>query len=136
MAITGTLEDREQIRELYARYAYTVDLGRYADWVQCFTADGVFDSPLFGQFKGPEGLLKFTAIYKESQGSAQVRHIMSNVTFVVDGDNAIGGCYLTYYHCKDGKVSLAAVGRYEDRLRKVNGEWLFENRKVQLDGHA
>jgi len=136
MAITGTWEDREQIRELYARYAYTVDLGRYPEWVQCFTEDGVFESPIFGPHKGAQGLLKFTALYKESQAGAQVRHVMSNVTFAIDGDHATGGCYLSYYHCKDGKVSLAALGRYEDKLRKVNGEWLFESRKVLLDGHA
>lgn len=136
MAIMGTWEDREQIRELYARYAYTADLGPYPEWVQCFTADGVFESPLFGQHKGSQGLLRFTAIYKESQGGAQVRHVMTNVSFVISGDCATGGCYLNYYHCKDGKVTLAALGRYEDKLRKVDGEWLFESRKVHLDGHG
>jgi 3-phenylpropionate/cinnamic acid dioxygenase small subunit len=136
MAITGTWEDHEQIRELYARYAYTVDFEQYQDWVKCFTEDGVFQSPIFGQNKGKEGLLKFTAVYKESQGGSQVRHIMSNITFHIEGDRGTGGCYLSYYHCKDGKVSLAALGRYEDKLRKVNGEWLFESRKVHLDGHA
>ncbi len=136
MATTGTWEDREQIRELYARYAYTVDFYRYSEWVQCFTEDGVFESPIFGEFKGPQGLLKFTAMYKESQGGSQVRHVMSNITFQITGAAATGGCYLTYYHCKDGKVSLAALGRYEDQLRKVNGEWLFVRRKVHLDGHA
>ena len=134
MAITGTWEDREQIRELYARYAYTVDLGRYHDWVQCFTDDGVFDSPLFGQHKGPQGLLKFTALYKESQGGAQVRHVMSNVTFTINGEHATGGCYLTYYHSKNGKSELAAVGGYNDKLLKVDGKWLFEYRKVFIDG--
>jgi 3-phenylpropionate/cinnamic acid dioxygenase small subunit len=136
MAITGTWEDREQIRELYARYAYTVDFYRYPEWVQCFAEDGVFESPIFGEFKGPQGLLKFTAMYKESQGGSQVRHVMTNLTFQISGESATGGCYLTYYHCKDGKVSLAATGRYEDQLRKVNGEWLFARRKVYLDGHA
>jgi 3-phenylpropionate/cinnamic acid dioxygenase small subunit len=136
MRITGTGEDREQIRELYARYAHTVDFERYGEWVECFTESGIFESPIFGQHKGPEGLRKFTALYKESQGGAQVRHVMSNVTFTIDGDSATGSCYLSYYHCKDGKVALAALGRYEDRLRKVNGEWRFEHRKVVLDGHA
>jgi 3-phenylpropionate/cinnamic acid dioxygenase small subunit len=136
MGITGTWEDREQIRELYARYAYTVDFGQYHEWVQCFTETGVFESPIFGQHKGSDGLLKFTALYKESQGGSQVRHVMSNLTFVIEGDKATGGCYLSYYHCKDGKVALAALGRYEDRLRKVNGDWRFESRKVHLDGHA
>ena len=62
--------------------------------------------------------------------------MMGNVTFKLHGDSATGGCYLTYYHCKDGKVALAAVGRYEDELRKVNGEWLYERRKVIIDGHV
>ena len=136
MAITGTWEDREQVRELYARYAFTVDYGRYQEWVECFTADGTFESPRFGKHQGSQGLLRFTAIYKESQGGAQVRHVMSNVTFELAGDRGTGGCYLSYYHCKDGKISLASLGRYEDRLRKVDGEWHFEIRKVYLDGHG
>jgi len=96
----------------------------------------ILESPLFGKHQGSQGLLKFTARYKESHGGAQVRHVMSNVSFSIAGDRAVGGCYLNYYHCKDGKVSLSALGRYEDQLRKVDGEWRFESRKVHLDGHA
>ncbi|MGH8012140.1 MAG: nuclear transport factor 2 family protein [Candidatus Binataceae bacterium] len=136
MSLTGTLEDREQIRELYARYAHTVDHDQFPAWVKCFTEDGTFESPIFGKHSGPRGLLKFTALYKESMGGARVRHVMSNVLFEVDGERATGSCYLSYYHCKEGKVSLAALGRYDDRLRKINGEWLFESRQVTIDGHA
>jgi hypothetical protein len=75
-------------------------------------------------------------MYKESNGDAQVRHMMTNVTFRVEGDTAAGGCYLTYYHCKNGKTTLEALGRYEDELRKVNGEWLFKRRRVIIDGHV
>lgn len=136
MAIGGTWEDCEQIRDLYARYAHTIDLGRHDEWVACFTEDGVFDSPLFGRNVGSEGLRKFTAIYKESNGAAQVRHMMTNVLFEINGDRATGSCYLDYYHCKDGRASLSALGRYEDRLRKVGGQWRFESRKVHIDGHG
>ncbi len=135
MGLTGTFEDREQIREIYSHYAFTIDHGPYEEWVKCFTQDGVFESPRFGRHAGHEGLRRFTSIYKESMGGAQVRHMMTNVTFRVEGDRATGGCYLTYYHCKNGKATLEALGRYEDRLRKVNGEWLFESRKVFIDGH-
>ena len=136
MSLTGTLEDREQIRELYARYAYTIDHGPYDEWVGCFTEDGVFDSPRLGRHAGRQGLLRFTAIYNESNGGAQVRHMMTNVTFKVSGDTATGGCYLTYYHCKGGKATLDAIGRYEDELRKIDGNWLFARRRVFIDGHA
>jgi 3-phenylpropionate/cinnamic acid dioxygenase small subunit len=135
MALTGTFEDREQIRELYARYAFTIDYGPYEDWLKCFTPDGLFDSPKFGRHVGYDGLKRFTEIYKESIGSEQVRHMITNVIFRVDGDRATGGCYLTYYHCKSGRATLEAVGRYDDQLRKVGGEWLFQSRRVYIDGH-
>jgi hypothetical protein len=136
MGITGTLEDREQIRELYARYAFTIDYGPYDEWVRCFTVDGVFDSPRLGRHEGHEGLTKFTSTYKASHGDAQVRHMMTNVTFRIEGDMAKGGCYLTYYHCKNGKAILQAIGRYQDELRKVDGDWLFQYRRVFIDGHG
>ncbi len=136
MPITGTADDREEIRELYARYAFTIDHGPYEDWVKCFTPDGVFDSPRMGRHEGHEGLRKFTAMYKHSAGDALVRHMITNVTFRIEGDRAMGGCYLNYYHVKGGKATLEALGRYQDELRKVDGEWLFQYRRVYIDGHG
>ena len=133
--LTGTIEDREAIRELYARYAHTIDNARYGEWLDCFTEDGVFESQRFGRHSGVQGLRRFTAIYRESLGGAQVRHVITNVSFQVDGERGSGGCYLVYYHCKDGKVQQTAVGYYRDKLRKAGGKWRFESRQVALDGH-
>jgi uncharacterized protein (TIGR02246 family) len=132
----GTAEDREQIRDLYVRYAITIDSGQYEQWLDCFTDDGVFESPRFGRHVGRDGLRKFTQIYKESLGGAQVRHVISAVHFDIEGDRATGGCYLTYFHSKIGKTELAAVGEYRDKLRKVGGAWRFESRQVTVDGHG
>jgi len=132
-AITGTMEDREQIRELYARYALYIDSSRFEEWVGCFTEDGVFESPRLGKHVGRDALRKFTASYKESWAGAQVRHMMVNVSFDVHGDHAHGTCNLIYYHIKGGKTELAAVGGYHDELRKVSGDWLFSHRKVFVD---
>jgi 3-phenylpropionate/cinnamic acid dioxygenase small subunit len=131
----GAPEDREEVRELYARYAMTIDGGAFDEWVDCFTDDGVFESARFGRHSGRDGLKRFTAIYKESLGGAQVRHVITNVTFQLDGERGAGACYLVYYHVKDGRVQQTAVGHYRDRLRKVNGRWKFESRQVALDGH-
>ncbi len=133
--LTGTLEDREQIRELYARYAMAIDTSDYDAWVDCFTEDGVFESTRFGRHAGAQGLRRFTAIYRESLGGAQVRHVITNETFQIEGDRGTGACYLVYYHCKDGRVQQTAVGHYRDRLRKAGGKWRFESRQVALDGH-
>ena len=71
MPITGTFDDREQIRELYARYAFTIDHGPYEDWVKCFTSNGIFESPRLGRHEGEDALRKFTAC-TSSQSSAVV----------------------------------------------------------------
>jgi ketosteroid isomerase-like protein len=130
----GTWEDREQIRELYARYAHTIDNGQWNEWLDCFTEDGVFESSRFGRHAGREGLRRFTAIYKESLGGAKPIHMMTNIAFSVNGDVATGGCYLAYFHCLNGKGVLSAIGHYTDRLRKVGGQWKFESRQVVVDG--
>ena len=117
--ITGTIEDREEIRDLYARYAHTIDNGQFNEWIDCFTDDGVFESPRFGKHTGREGLRRFSAIYKDSLGGAKPFHQMTNVIFNIEGDKASGCCYLTYIIARERTTAaLSACGRYNDRLRR------------------
>lgn len=131
--ITGTPEDREQIRELYARYAIYVDQARCDEWVNCFTPDGMFESPLFGQFAGHVKLREFTRQYHDSWAGGGVRHMMVNVSFDITGNTATGFCNLMYFSLKGGKFELAAIGGYNDTLRKDAGDWRYTHRKVFID---
>ena len=131
--VKGSLEDREQIRELYARYAITIDECRFEDWVRCFTADGVFESPIHGTHSGHDGLRKFCDYYKDTWQGAQVRHMIVNVSFEVEGDHGNGSCGFIYFHIKDGNTKLVAVGGYRDELRKVDSNWLFAHRKAWIN---
>lgn len=131
--ITGTFEDREQIRELYARYAIYVDGARFDDWVNCFTHDGTFESPIMGKFTGHDELHRFTRQYHESWAGGGVRHMMVNVSFDVHGDTATGTCSLIYFKVHDGKSEYLLTGGYHDTLRKDNGEWRYTHRKVYID---
>jgi hypothetical protein len=36
-------------------------------------------------------------------------------------------------HAAEGKTELIISGRYEDQIEKVNGKWLFKERKVRPD---
>ena len=136
MGISGSMEDREEIRELHARYCLTIDNGRYEEWINCFTTDGVFESPRFGRHAGTDGLKKFAAMYKESLGGARVLHVVTNHTFEISGSTGSGTCYLLYYHCKDGRVQQTTVGYYTDKLRKTDAGWRFESRQVTILGHS
>jgi len=135
MVDVNVLQDRLDVKELYSRYALTIDDNEADAWVDCFTEDGTFESGRFGKHTGKDGLKKFTKLYRESLGGAKVMHVITNVHFKLEGDAGAGTCYLIYYHCKEGKIQQAAVGRYRDTLRKVNGRWYFASRQVSLDGH-
>jgi 3-phenylpropionate/cinnamic acid dioxygenase small subunit len=135
MAITGSIEDREEVRVLHARYCLTIDTCRYDEWIDCFTEDGVFESPRFGRHAGRDGLKRFTAMYKESLGGARVLHVVANPAFDLDGDSGSGISYLLYYHCKDGRVQQSTVGYYTDKLRKTFAGWRFASRQVTILGH-
>jgi 3-phenylpropionate/cinnamic acid dioxygenase small subunit len=131
--VTGDWQDREQIRELYAQYSITLDVGDFERWLDCFTEDAVFDSPRFGHHQGHDGLRRFITRYKESLGGARTMHINANVSFQIEGERAVGGCYFVFFHCKDGRSSLGALDHYRDAFRKEGGIWRFEKRAASLD---
>jgi len=70
-AATLTPQDYEEIRQLYARYAHTIDTGDAEGWADVFTADGVF-----GNAQGRDALIEFVhTVYKANQElGRQSRH--------------------------------------------------------------
>jgi hypothetical protein len=121
-------EDREKVRELYARFCHSIDEGRYEEWVNTFTPDGVFDSPVAGRHAGHAGLRKFTqALAASEMGKAIQRHLVTNLSLSLEGDRGTGLSNLTVYVTRDGVTSLLLIGGYRTQLRKIDGEWYFEN---------
>ena len=58
-----TSQDHGEIRQLYARYAHTIDTGEAEGWADTFTADGVF-----GNAHGRAALVEFVhTVYKRNQ---------------------------------------------------------------------
>jgi hypothetical protein len=131
--MASLLEDKEELRDLVTRYCLYIDSGRYDDWVGTFTEDGVFDSPILGRWQGKAMLKQFTEKYRAWTGAAQPRHCVMNVLLNVEGNHATGECYLLMTHAEAGKAELIVSGRYEDKMEKVNGKWLFKERKVKPD---
>jgi len=127
-------EDCEEIRRLYARYAWTTDNGEWEARAACFTRDGSFEAPGIDKIIGRAALIKAGSGYKASLGAARTQHVCTNIQFDLDGDRGEGGCYFQYYLTRDGVSALQAVGFYHDQFRKLDGKWLFESRSVTIDG--
>lgn len=132
-ALDGTVEDHEEIRQLYARYAFAIDENLVEDWLDCFTEDGGVESVRFGRHAGREALRRFSKLYHDALGGAQPRHMIANPYVRIEGDRATGACYMVFFHCKYGKSERTYVSHYRDELRKENGRWLFTHRKLLID---
>jgi len=133
-----TLLEWMRIQDLYTRYFAALDDGPDDQWVNCFTEDGVLETPTMGVLgAGRAALAAWIKGYHESwEKGEQRRHVLSNLALDIGGDRATGGCYLTAWHCQGGMARLGVVGYYRDRLIKQRGVWLFVHRRVVVDGQG
>jgi uncharacterized protein (TIGR02246 family) len=122
------LTDREEIKELTARYAHGVARGEGAKVAELFTDDGVFinrlnpnDPPTV--VRGREALQKFyTNIRRNTALPCIHNHLIT-----LAGDEATGTCSIEVRITMKNQ-SMIGSGYYEDRFRRENGRWKFVER--------
>ena len=125
------------INDLFVRYTTALDAGEVDTIVGCFTEDGALESPVVGVHAGQAAIRAFAERFARfRERGSQLRHFISNLAVQVDGDTARATCYLLNVITKGGKTELMAPGRYDCKLAKVDGEWLFKHRLVVLDGEV
>ncbi len=123
------LADREEIKELTARYCWHVAHGEGEAVARLFTDDGVLEvaNADFKPVRGGEALLKF---YRASVREPEVAiPFIQNHIIEVNGDNAKGTCAIEARFSRDGE-SVTAAGYYEDTYRRERGKWRFAERKI------
>jgi uncharacterized protein (TIGR02246 family) len=131
------MDDRQVINDLFVRYTTALDAGDVATIVGCFTEDGTLESPAVGVYSGRQGIREFAERFARfRERGSQLRHFISNLAVEVDGDAARATCYLLTVITRNGKTELMPPGRYDCRLAREDGRWLFSHRLVVLDGEA
>jgi hypothetical protein len=124
------IADREEIRELVARYALGIARGHQVG--EMFTDDGIFIQRLPGEapqeFRGRAALLPMYAQVAETVRPIPMIH---NHIIDIDGDEARGQCSIELRMSAGGK-SLIGSGYYEDVYRRVNGRWRFAKRDATI----
>jgi uncharacterized protein (TIGR02246 family) len=131
------MDDRQMINDLFVRYTTALDAGDVATIVGCFTEDGALESPVVGIYTGRDAIREFAERFARfRERGSQLRHFISNLAVQVDGDEGRATCYLLNVITRNGKPELMPPGRYDCRLAKVEGQWLFRHRLVVLDGEV
>jgi uncharacterized protein (TIGR02246 family) len=132
---------RESIRDLLAFYTWAGDRGDAAGLADLFTPDGVLDVGDYGgRWEGREAIIaNLEAVAARIAATAgapgPVHHHVSSVSIdLYHHDAAVVRSYF---------LVLTAGGpdhwgRYQDRVVETapGGSWVFEERKVRVDGHV
>lgn len=136
--MTGTLEDREAIRDILAAYAHAIDRRRWQMMEHLFHPDAVFK---FGVIEGDwRGFVDQARAVIDPCLATQ--HQLGQVQFGFESDAVCHTeTYMTAMHTIPPGYSLAAVfpdkgviysaivaGRYVDRFEKRGGEWRIAQR--------
>ena len=139
MAIS--VDDRDSIRELVARYDFALDMGDFDSYASTFVPEGAFwvdgfgeGSAASGRYEGRAALFDFAKMTFEScQG--YLRHWNNGVQVIEGaGDHARMRSYMIGITVGMlGEAHILETGVYYDKLRKLDGEWLFEERHFVLD---
>jgi SnoaL-like domain len=125
------LTDREEIRELIARYAHRVAHGESN--ADLFTDDGVFIVRIPGRpVQETSGREKINKMYKEAVNPpGHSLPMIHNYLISISDDEATGLCSNELRTTENGR-SIIASGYYEDRYRRDNGRWRFAVRDASF----
>lgn len=128
-------QDRLDIQELMARYAWSLDTGDADGFVQCFATQGeliwdVFETP--GCWSGHAALRRFIEYFRSRPESAGRQHHVSNLVISAAADQVRAHSYV-FVALRDGQGPhrLNVMGYYEDELRREAGAWRIQRRVIR-----
>jgi len=123
--MTLSTEDRLDIHELYGKYCQTRDSGDVAGWLDCFSDNAVFATPM-GTFTGLAEIREYAEKPVDSN-----RHWVGNIVISEEAENVKGSCYLQLVQPGTGKILI--TGKYRDDLIKTSKGWCFSHREIEID---
>ena len=142
-ALAAVLE-RQAIQDLVVRTAILLDDENLAGWLALFDEDAQYElgawSPEIRQamswWKADRAMLakQLDEIAMHVRDPARRRHVLGGAQVDLAGDTAtVVTPFSVYRTLPDGTTTLYLVGRYEDRLRRRCGQWLYTVHKAQVD---
>ena len=123
------LWDREQIKELTYRYGLAIEAQDEEAMADLFVEDGSVDFSALdmGVSKGRAAIRDF---YRTTW-TIRMKPFFTNHLLQVQGNRATGNVFLENRAIRDGQ-SLMGAGRLNDEYEKVDGEWKFKSRRVEM----
>jgi len=126
---------REEIRDLVTRYNSNSDTGRFSQLLELFDDTSVMTIDGGAPYRGKSENIN---IFNNAKGRLEsvdvpkyIRHFVATHQIDIESEiTARGRCYFAVLT----HIGLDHWGRYIDTYKKVDGKWLFDTRRVFVDG--
>jgi 3-phenylpropionate/cinnamic acid dioxygenase small subunit len=122
------MSDKDEIRELLARYCFALDAERFEDMAALFTPDGIWETA-FGTGTGRAGIVAQARSISTKDRPRRV-HLTTNIVIDVDGHTATAHSNWLLFQNSPHGPAIGSGGGYSDRLAKVDGRWFFQHRTI------
>ncbi len=128
--MTDVQTEKNEIRELLARYCFLLDAGDMDGMAALFTPDGVWQTD-FGIGNGRQGIADHgRSLRKSDTQKPRAVHLCTNIVIDLDGDTAkVLSNWTTVQNSETGP-KIGSAGGYIDRMVKRDGVWFFEHRRI------
>ena len=124
------MSDKDEIRELLARYCFALDADKFEEMAALFTPDGVWETA-FGTGTGRAGIVAQANSIATGARPKRV-HLTTNIVIDLDGDTATARSnWALIQNVPSGVPIIGSGGAYADRLVKADGRWFFRRRTIQ-----
>ncbi len=129
-----SVEDRLDIMELFAKYAWAIDSGDAEGVLRCFAEDGYLDHLWQGKLQGHE---KIRAAFEElwyDRPSWWIgrQHLANHFLITREGDGARVKAFFSIlqYNVEYRTNFVFGMGTWDNYCVKRNGEWVFQSVKI------
>ncbi len=124
-----TADDRHELGELLAAYAWCLDTGDVEGFAELFSPDAVMDQAAEGHFVGQEDMRRFVRELSAQPHFRGHQHYSANVRIAGNAERCSVRSYgFGLHRFGNGACALIYLGHYEDVCVKRDGRWLFERR--------
>ena len=124
-----TVEDTLNIHQLYARYSDAIMRNDPETFGSCWSEDGYW-LLLGNEYRGREAIVE--AYCNSVGGTDFIMHLAMSPLISLNGDKAKVRSQVQEILHFSGGGAMLILANYNDELHKVDGQWLFADRRISV----